>query len=171
MSCVDGPATASTWFRLDNLYDYVRSSFGHRLSVQSYRSHWNKIESLISSFATENVLELRALKVVCLLNLLDSDGLIANEKTIALALGSEDVSAKQIETTMASLRKRHVLYSRGAAGGFCLWPHSSVNLELAYENARKAIGTPQRVAPLLSKQLETRPLVARRHYIQTGNLR
>jgi hypothetical protein len=171
MSFVDRPATASTWFRLDNLYDYVRSSFGHRLSVQSYRSHWNKIESLIFSFATENVLELRVLKVVGLLNLLDSDGLIANEKTIALALGSEDVSAKQIDATLASLRKRHVLYSRGVAGGFCLWPHSSVNLELAYENARKAIGTPQRIAPLLSKQLETRPLVARRHYIQQGNLR
>ncbi len=171
MSLAEDPATASTWYRLDNLYDYARSSFGHRLSAQSYRSHWNKIESLVSSFATEDALELRILKVVGLLNLLDADGLIANEKTITLALASDDVSGKQIEKALASLRKRHVLYSRGVAGGMCLWPHSSVNLEMAYEDARKAIGTPQRIAPLLSKQLETRPLVARRHYIQTGNLR
>jgi hypothetical protein len=171
MSFAGQPATASNWFRLDSLYDYVRSSFGHRLSVQSYRSQWNKIESLISSFATENILELRILKAVGVLNLLDSDGLTANEKTLALALWSEETSGKQIEAALASLRKRQVLYSRGVAGGFCLWPHSSVNLELAYENARKSIGTPQRIAPLLSKQFETRPLVARRHYIQTGNLR
>lgn len=171
VSFADRPATPSTWYRLDSLYDYARSSFGHRLSVQSYRSHWNKIESLISSLATDNILELRVLKVVGLLNLLDADGLVANEKSIALSLASEEVSSRRIEAALASLRKRHVLYSRGVAGGFCLWPHSSVNLELAYENARKAIGTPKRIAPLLSKQLETRPLVARRHYIQTGNLR
>jgi hypothetical protein len=41
-------------YRLDNLYDYVRTNFGHRLAVQSYRSHWNLIDSVVESFATED---------------------------------------------------------------------------------------------------------------------
>jgi hypothetical protein len=35
----------------------------------------------------------------------------------------------------------------------------------------KAIPTYQRVASLIRDDLETRPLVAKRHYIETGNLR
>ncbi|TMQ20804.1 MAG: hypothetical protein E6J90_15675 [Deltaproteobacteria bacterium] len=160
-----------TWYRLDDLYDYARASFGHRLSIQSYRSHWNQIESLVSSFPSENALELRTLKTVAILNLLDGDGLLANEDSITLALASDSISARQVRGAIDSLKERSVLYHRGAAGGFCLWPHTSVNLERAYEAATKAIGSAQKVAPLLTKQLETRPIVARRHYILTGNLR
>src|SRR5262249_42279903 len=66
---------------------------------------------------------------------------------------------------------RSALDCRGAAGGYCLWPHTSVNLERAYHDASKALPQPERVSPLIRESLETRPLVARRHYIETGNLR
>ena len=39
------------------------------------------------------------------------------------------------------------------------------------DDARRAIDTPRRVASLIKDYLETRPIVARRHYIETGNLR
>ena len=68
-------------------------------------------------------------------------------------------------------RDRSILYFRGAAAGYCLWPHTSVNLERAYHDACKALPEPTRVGPLIRESLETRPLVARRHYIETGNLR
>src|SRR5262249_41277818 len=38
-------SAARELYRLHDLYDYVRTNFGHRLSVQSYRSHWNLIDS------------------------------------------------------------------------------------------------------------------------------
>jgi hypothetical protein len=41
----DRPFRESEPYRLHNLYDYVRTNFGHRLAVQSYRSHWNLIDS------------------------------------------------------------------------------------------------------------------------------
>src|SRR5207247_2287579 len=44
-------------------------------------------------------------------------------------------------------------------------------LEKAYEEARRATDTPHRVATLVKDYLETRPVVGRRHYIETGNLR
>ena len=48
---------------------------------------------------------------------------------------------------------------------------TSVDLEKAYEDASRAIDTPRHVASLIKEYLSTRPLVARRHYIETGNLR
>jgi hypothetical protein len=44
-------------------------------------------------------------------------------------------------------------------------------LEKAYDDARRALGTLQKVAGPIRDFLETRPIVARRHYIETGNLR
>jgi hypothetical protein len=163
------------FYRLHDLYDYARATFGHRLSVQSYRSHWNHIESLIESFPTNDPIELQILKTVGILNLIDTDNLLATEDAIVLAVSGEAERSSEgdIRRAIKRLHRRNILYYRGASGGYCLWSHTSVNLERAYENATRALGqTPlQRVSPLIQSYLETRPLVARRHYIETGNLR
>src|SRR4029077_1885327 len=49
-------------YRLHDFYDYVRANFGHRLAVQSHRGHWNLIESVVESFATEDTVPLNLLK-------------------------------------------------------------------------------------------------------------
>jgi hypothetical protein len=160
-------------YRLHDFYDYVRTNFGHRLAVQSYRSHWNLIDSLIESFATEDQLQIKVLKTVGILNLLNDGDLIPAEDAILCAVAGESPAQhKQLRAALEKLRTdKRVLYDRGKAGGLCLWPHSSVDLEKAYEDARRATDTPRRVATLIKDYLETRPVVARRHYIETGNLR
>lgn len=165
---------ADRFYRLHNLYDYAKSAFGHRLGSQSYRSHWNLIDSMIESFPVESDLDLRVLKTVGLLNLLDSNNLLASDEIIGLAVAGRDTAeATNVKDAIKKLHKvKRVLYHRGASGGYCLWPHTSVNLEKAYANASRSLGpAPQRVSSLISSYLETRPLVARRHYIETGNLR
>ena len=168
------PVRSGQFYRLHDLYDYARATFGHRLSVQSYRSHWNHIESLVESFSTNDPVELQVLKSVGLLNLIDANNLLATEDAITLAVGvTERSSESHVRRVIKRLNRRGILYYRGASGGYCLWSHTSVNLERAYENATRALGLtpPQRVSPLIESYLETRPLVARRHYIETGNLR
>jgi len=161
------------FYRLHNLYDYARATFGYRLSVQSYRSHWNQIESVVESFPIEDEVELQVLKTIGLLNLLDVDSLLAGDTAIELAVGGGiPAERNRVRRAVAKLQKtKHVLYNRGVAGGYCLWPHTSVNLQKAYTEALKALGTPQSIASLIENQLQTRPIVARRHYIETGNLR
>lgn len=160
-------------YRLHDFYDYVRANFGHRLVSQSYRSHWNLIDSLVESFATEDPVQIKILKTVGILNLLNDGDLVPTEDAIVCALaGADHTTQRQIRTTLDKLRTgRRVLYDRGRERGLCLWPHTSVDLEKAYEDARRAIDTPRRVASLIKDYLETRPIVARRHYIKTGNLR
>jgi len=167
------PADKGQFYRLYNLYDYARATFGHKLGLQSYRSHWKYIESVIESFPLDDVIGMQILKTVGLLNLIDAYNLLASEEGVVLAVSDTGaVGKKQTKERLQVLRKdKRILYFRGEAGGYCLWPHTSVNLDKSYEAAGRAVGTPGHIAEVLRNYLETRPLVARRHYIETGNLR
>ena len=164
---------ADSLYCLHHLYDYARAAFGHRLMLQSFRSHWNQIESVVESFPRSQEDDLRILKTVAVLNLLDTPSLLASDEAVALAVGDFSPEANtRVKKALKELQRgKSVLYFRGASGGYCLWPHTSVNLDRAYHEAVKAVPIPNRVAPLIHGNLETRPLVARRHYIETGNLR
>ena len=159
-------------YRLHDLFDYIRVNFGHRLMAQSYRSHWNLIDSTIESYAIEEPLQTQVLKTVGVLNLLNDD-LLATEESVVCALADDDQAAqRKVRSAIERLRRvKGVIYDRGRAAGLCLWPHTSVDLEKAYDESRRALGPLQRVAGPISDFLETRPIVARRHYIETGNLR
>lgn len=172
-SFAEQPAKSNSLYRLHNLYDFARAAFGHRLAIQTFRSHWNQIESVVESFPRGQAAELQILKTVAILNLFDSPQLLASEDAIAIAVdASSEDAATNIKRSLKSLQRgKAVLYYRGAAGEYSLWPHTSVNLERAYQDARDAVSVPQRIGPLIREKLETRPLVARRHYIETGNLR
>jgi hypothetical protein len=159
------------WFRLNNLFDYTRASFGYRLGMQSYRSHWNQIDSVIESFPLENVEELEILKSVGILNLVDSYALPPTAEILRASSRVSRNSSRWEAIADKLQRQKRVLYFRGPAAGYCLWPNTSVNLEKAYEDACSATGTVLKVSSLLGDHIEDRPIVARRHYIQTGNLR
>jgi sulfur relay (sulfurtransferase) DsrF/TusC family protein len=167
------PAKADNLYRLHHLYDYASKAFGYRLALQTYRSHWDQIESVVESFPQDQALELQILKTVAILNLVDSPQLLATEDAIAIAVDSSlKGSVTKVRLSIRALKSnKGILYYRGPAGGYCLWPHTSVNLERVYQDARDIVSVPQQVSPLICEKLETRPLVARRHYIETGNLR
>jgi hypothetical protein len=160
-------------YRLHHFYDYVRTNFGHRLSVQGYRSHWNLIDSVIESFSEENEVEIKVLKTLGVLNLLNEADLLATEDAVVCALGGDEgIPEKAVRSTLTSLRReKRVIYDRGRARGLCLWPHSSVDIEKAYEDACRAVESPRELAGHIKEYLDARPIVARRHYIETGNLR
>ena len=160
-------------YRLHDFYDYVRTNFGHRLAVQSYRSHWNLIDSVVESFATEDERQVKILKTVGILNLINDGDLLPTEELVVLALARfHPTERKQVQNTLKKLHKdRRVLYDRGRARGLCLWPHTSVDLEKTYEDASRVVDAPQHVGSFIKDSLESRPIVARRHYIETGNLR
>ena len=159
-------------YRLHNFYDYVRTNFGYQLAVQTYRNNWNLISSMIDSFATEDDLDKEILKTVGVLNLHDDEDLPINEESVLCAVAAGDRTTRsRVLSALQKLRTgKRALWNRGARG-LCLWPHTSVNLDKAYDDARKAVAASQGVAPYIKEFLETRPIVARRHYIQTGNLR
>jgi hypothetical protein len=171
-SFAEQSTTADGFYRIHHLYDYARVCFGQRLSVQSYRSHWNHIESVVESFPVDGSADIRVLKTIGLLNLIDTQPLLASDVAIHLSVAAEQSKSDVVKVALRRLQKeKRVIHYRGAGGGYCLWPHTSVNLDKAYRDAERAISPTPRVASLIESTVDPRPLVARRHYIETGNLR
>jgi hypothetical protein len=160
--------SSETFYRLHDLYDYARYSFGARLTHQSFRNNWNHIDSVIESFPVTSKIELRILKTIGLMNLLDTN-LFASQELLEIAIRG---TTSELNNSIRKLKSKRVVYHRGVAGGYCLWPHTSINLDKTYQEASRALGQgPPRIASCIADYLETRPIVARRHYIETGNLR
>ena len=150
-------------FRLNNLYDYVRSTFGARLSSLHY--HWRAIDSVVENHATGDELSRALIKAIGIINLLNASDLVASPELLALAVGED--CAEELE----GLQKKRLVYNRGREAGLGVWSNTNVNLEDAYVEAVKVLGTPRNIKLLLKDRIEERPIVARRHYIETGNLR
>ncbi|TSJ36586.1 hypothetical protein FO440_22425 [Mucilaginibacter corticis] len=151
-------------YRLHDLYDFARAAFGTKLAALSY--HWKAVNDVIATFPYSNEEQLQLLKTIGLINLINSDALIASEALLSLANDSD------MREVLDKLNRDNIIHFRGHAGGYCIWPHSSVNIEDCYAQAIAAVG-PQTndLKSLLKDRLSTRPIVARRHYIETGNLR
>ncbi len=159
VSKTDGNST----FKLHNLYDYARSTFGNKLANLSY--YWKTIDQIIASYNSDDESSLELLKTIGIINLINSNALIPSHDIILLA------TAMQYDNQLSSLVKRRIIHFRGHAGGYCIWPHTSVNLEESYDLATVSLGSVTDIRFFIKNQLSTRPIVARRHYIETGNLR
>ena len=164
------PANGRAWYRLCDFYDYIRSVFGHRLAGGSYQSHWLRISETIDRMTDVDEYQLMVLKTVAVLNVLDAEYLLANEVVIAAALDDGDETGSVGRAT-TSLKQRGLLFDRGIAGGYCLWPSTSVNLESAFEAAKRVLGPVDSVSAQLRPYLSQSSVVARRHYIERGTLR
>lgn len=171
-SFAEQQATGRTYYRLSDFYDYIRTTFGHRLAGASYRSHWLRIVGTLDHAAANalDVLELKVLKAVAVLNLLDVEHLLATDTVLAAAITDGDPEG-EVSRAVTSLKRRGLLFHRGAAGGYCLWPNTSINLESAFQIAQRTLGPVEQVSAQLRPYLDTTPLLGRRHYIETGTLR
>ena len=160
------PASADSIYRLSDFYDFAAHNFAHRLEAQSFRSHWNHIDAIVRSAVNEDPPDLGILKTIGILSVVDAPGLRPDHDTLALALGDPAALTQRL----AQLRERSLLYRR-IGGTYALWSHSSVNLEQAKVTADEEISQSPPIADIVRERLDARPVVARRHYIQSGNLR
>ena len=161
-------------YRIHDFYDYVRANLSHSLNLTSVQqTHWNAIDSVVSGYSSSDILEIAILKTVGMLNLLDASDLLPTKPIVVQAVAvKRNYPPAQVSETIDTLKdKKRVLYDRGVAGGLCLWPHTSVDLDAAYKEAARAVGGIQRVSEQIKTYLDSRPIVARRHYIETGSLR
>ena len=159
-------------YRIHDFYDYVRANLSHSLNLTSMQqTRWSVVDAVISSYSSDDSLEMAVLKTVGMLNLLDANDLLPTKKIVEQAVKQRYSRARVNEIIDKLKNKKRILYDRGVAGGLCLWPHTSVDLDAAYKEADRDIGNIQRVSEQIKTYLDSRPIVARRHYIETGNLR
>lgn len=157
------------WYSLSDLYDYVRANFGHRLIGRGFLNNWLRIVNTIDAHRELPELQVRLLKAVGLLNLLDADDLLPTGQ--ALKASFSWLPAPMVVQALERLSSSGVIYDRGPRTGFRLWPNTSVNLAASYENAVRAVGPIEDVASHLVAMLPTETLLARRHYLEHGTMR
>jgi len=153
-------------YRISDLYDYFRANLS-QLSSGPSRARWNIAESVVDKGAGYGDSTERLLKAVALLNMIDEPSLPATREVL-LASESEPDDRDTVERLVSELR---LLHERGTAKGLSLWPHTSANLEDLLRQADEAMGNSNPPTTALLGYLPEKQLVARRHYVETGNLR
>ena len=140
------------------------------MSIASYRTHWSAIESAIE--VRNDPEELRVLKTVGVLNLLNVDDLRPTEEAVCWAVGgTAKTERRNAAEALKKLVSGKVLHFRGEARGYSLWPYTNVDIDSRMDEAKRTIPSVSRISQAINEQLDTRPIVARSHYIKTGNLR
>lgn len=157
-------------FRVHHLFEYVRHNLLPAITTGSSHTHWGLVESMLASTPVDSPEAEQVLKCVALLSLLDAPDLPATEGFLHLALDS-NTNRAAVSKAVQTLKERGVLYERGTAHGLCLWPHTSVNLDEAFDAAVAATRAVGDGIEQLCQHLPTEQLVPRGHYFRTGTLR
>ena len=156
------------FFRLTDLYSYFRANLAHSIN-NGKATHWRIIESVVQRASADDAGHLPVLRTVGILNLVDDDLLVASRDLLDNAIAA--TGQEHIGTSIDSLKSKHILYERGTVRGYCVWPHSSVHLDDAFEDATTALGEPAEPMKMVASLLQPQTIVARKHDIETGNLR
>jgi hypothetical protein len=154
------------FFRLADLYDYFKANLAATL-VNGQAAHWDVIDAIVAQAQVFGEPATSVLKTIGLINLVNDPSIAATEVVVGAAVG-------HVETDSAVRRLRDsasIIHERGSAKGLSLWPHSSVNLDNAVDQADEALASQPISARAIAALLAPRAMVARRHYIETGNLR
>jgi hypothetical protein len=77
----------------------------------------------------------------------------------------------EVVTILKKLERSRVIHFRGEVRGYSLWPYTSVDIESRLSEAKRVLPKVSKVSQAIADHLDSRPIVARAHYIQTGNLR
>ena len=134
--------------------------------VGDHGRSWSLIDEALVKIPGEATAESHdVLKTVGLLSMYGAGvGLSASKEAIDLAVGCDS------RTALAILEDRSIIVYRKHAGGYGLWDGSDVDLDAAFARAREHVDSGDVVARL-RRSLALRPLVARKHYAETGTLR
>ena len=157
--------------QVHQLYDYFVESvtgLASRMNLQ----RWIEIQKLVEDARDQSPDVLKVLKTIGILNLITTTGTLrATPELVALALCDlpkrKDIN--QWTTVVAELQSRGLLTYRKQMNELRIWEGSDFNVEMAIKDAAEQSRTP--LAEMLSQVHPVKPLVAQRHYIETGTLR
>lgn len=159
------------WYRLPRLYDYLASLDGVTFRQGDRARKWDLMKDTLTHGPELEPLECDLLKAVGLLNVFDPVPYLATDaKTLSRVLTDVE-ECEEVCKALEVLVEKGVLFYRRAQGDYCLWSHSSVDLQALYEDAARSTRTIASLDDLLGTMGAGRSIIAHRHYQLTGTLR
>lgn len=158
------------FYSLEDFFDYVSTSFGHRLVSRGGAGDWERIRTVLDGAAGSDPTEVAILKTIGVLNLLDAPDMVADVATIQACL-APGIGPAEVARSITGLRERGVVFKRIGRTGLRLWTSHRVDLSALWNEADAALpqdSAGNELGKALSR-LAVRPfLLARRHSVETG---
>lgn len=163
-----------SFYRIDNLYDYIVTSMESVLYTQVQGKQWAEIEDALDRLPKEaSDLEVQLIKAIGLFSLLgDQRYLKASKEILAYALtNGHSINNKDVNQALKRLADWDIIIYRRFKEAFGLWQGSDVDLNECFERGLAHLDRSQRLVSLLQNWGQLKPYVAKRHLHQTGTLR
>jgi hypothetical protein len=163
--------SSNTWYRVSHLCDWLLAQGSLRTFDEDRLKRWALLQEVLRAAPVYDELEVQCLKIVGLLNLLEPQPGIAVTREIVAFAACDQADASAAIVTIDKLIQKSLLYLRPATQELCLWPQSSVDVASELVRIRKTAPPLSRLGNLIDLLPSPRPVVAHRHYLNTGTLR
>lgn len=160
-------------YTIDRLYDYLSSAWGSRLYGHDGR-RWAQIDDALRRLPSDSEeVDARLVKCVGLLGFVaDAIGLPVSESTLCCALRAYTPRDKQrIKDAIRRLHDASIIVFRKYRRSYQLWEGSDLELEDLIQRAHARGELRTSLTERIARIAPPRPLVARRHLLETGTLR
>jgi hypothetical protein len=166
-------AVGTQLYGIHNLFDYVASSFGHRLTSLTGVGEWDRIRAVLDRAADADPVECAALKTIGILNLIDAPELTATADSVREAL-VPSFDGNEVDEAICRLISDGMVFRRPGRSELRLWTSRRVDLAAIWAKAQHEVDS-RGVLRNLPRHLVCLPLrthvLARRHSVTTGTSR
>lgn len=160
-------------YGIPQFFDYVASSFGHRLTSRAGAGDWDRIGAVLERAADADPTETVVLKTIGMLNLLDAPDLSATADCVRAAL-APSLAAASVDQAIERLTAGGLVFRRPSRAELRLWTSRRVDLSVIWTEAEREIEADAilRERPRHLAALPVRPhILARRHSVTRGTTR
>lgn len=164
------PSDNLTTLKLDQLYDYFIESAGMASSSRPQYQRWLEIQGRIAEAKNLHSDEIRALKVIGVLNLISNGSLKASHELVILSLSDAPGSYRKSkwDEVMDHLVRKSFVTPR-MHDELRIWEGSDFDFEQALSDQNQA--HKQTLSELLNIYSPLKPLIPRRHNYEYGAVR
>jgi len=160
----------ATWYLPSNYFDYLQANLEQLILASSDGHRWAQAVDAVerAEAKSDNRLHIALIKSIAILDLFkDGSGLIA--ETAILESLFINIDKEKIITALDELSKWHVIIFKKHTGAWSVFEGSDFDIDQAVSQARATMsGTDFN---LLNKLANLYPIIAKRHYHQTGTFR
>ena len=157
-----------------DLYDYLNTTIGSRLSASREGDRWVEIEIAMHRLKESSPITVRLIKAIGLLGIIGevSTNLKASKQILRYALDDQTEGfEKEFERALETLERRSIVTYRRYNDVYALWEGSDIDIQARLHEAENHLDPNERLMTYLSKLSPPRPLIARRHLFEKGTLR
>ena len=157
-----------------DLYDYLNTTIGSRLSASREGDRWVEIEIAMHRLKEPSPITIRLIKTIGLLGIIGevSTNLKASRHILRYALDDHTEGfEKEFERALETLERRSIVTYRRYNDVYVLWEGSDIDIQAKLHEAENHLDPNERLMTYLSELSPPRPLIARRHLFEKGTLR